>query len=342
MKELFVFGAGASHACCRTPLGKDLVWNYFEDTSTMYEIGHGGRPASRDLEAKNREYQLFGDFLKSMGGHYYEYWQKCMGEAMMFSPEIEKYHYIDEVMDILNSKGDEQGIKLIKKLTVEHITKTTDEIQGTLYKQFVQNLKGRRQEEVTIFSFNYDCLLREDSQNRIGFDYLIPFDSVNPGNLSENEKSVCFPLIKLNGSLDWAMDTSTKKIVRLCAYLVSRNKYSFQTAVEPYIFLPHQHKDDIIKTLWERAKDEIRSATKITIIGYSFPAYDKDVISLFSQNIQLGAEVEVIDFCNDDALKNRKIEEIKRRYKQLFPQASIINVSLDGFQGFIDKAMKLN
>jgi len=220
---------------------------------------------------------------------------------------------------------------------VEHITKTTDEFQGTLYKQFVQNLMGKRQEEVTIFYFNYDCLLREDSQNRIGFDYLIPFDSVNPGNLSENEKSVSFPLIKLNGSLDWAMDTSTKKIVRLCAYLVTSNKYSFQTSVEPYIFLPHQHKDDIIKILWERAKDEIRAATKITIIGYSFPAYDKDVLQLFNQNIDSKTEIEVVDYYNDDATKDRKIMEIKSRYKQLFPQITRINVVLDGFQGFIGR-----
>lgn len=337
MKELYIFGAGASHACCRTPLGKDLVWNYFEDTSTMYEIGHGGGPSSRDLDAKNKEYQLFGDFLKSMGGRYYEYWQKCMGESMMFSPEVEKHHYIDEVMEVLNSKGDEQGIKLIKKLTVEHITKMTDEVQGTLYKQFVQNLKGRRQGEVAIFSFNYDCLLREDSQSGIGFDYLIPFDVINPGNLSKNEKTVNFPLIKLNGSLDWAIDTSTNKISRLCAYLVTRNKYSFETSVEPYIFLPHQKKDGFIKILWERAVDEISEATKMVVIGYSFPAYDKDVIRLFSENLKASTEIEVIDYYNNtDVLKVRRMTEIERRYRQLFPNVSKIDVFLDGFQGYID------
>jgi len=129
MKEVYIFGAGASHACCLTPLGKDLVWNYFEDTSTMYEIGQGGGPSARDLDAKNREYKLFGDFLKSRSAQHYEYWQRCMSEAMAFSPDVGKYQYIDELMEVLYSKGDEQGIKLIKRLTVEHITKTTDELR---------------------------------------------------------------------------------------------------------------------------------------------------------------------------------------------------------------------
>ncbi len=31
IKEVFVFGAGASNASARTPLGKNLGWTYYED-----------------------------------------------------------------------------------------------------------------------------------------------------------------------------------------------------------------------------------------------------------------------------------------------------------------------
>ena len=65
MKELFVFGAGASHASGRTPLGKNLIWDYFEDCSTMYQM-EGGRPAQHDIENKKKEFANFGLFLESI------------------------------------------------------------------------------------------------------------------------------------------------------------------------------------------------------------------------------------------------------------------------------------
>jgi hypothetical protein len=104
--------------------------------------------------------------------------------------------------------------------------------------------------------------------------------------------------------------------------------------------LPHQQKDAFIKVLWERARDEIKAATKIIVIGYSFPVYDKDVIQLFNENINATTEIEIIDSYNNyDGLTERRRMEIERRYKQLFPQISRISVSLDGFQGFIDRSM---
>ena len=51
--KVFVFGAGASYASGRTPLGKDLIWSYFLDCSTLFRI-EGGKPAKEDLKEKNR------------------------------------------------------------------------------------------------------------------------------------------------------------------------------------------------------------------------------------------------------------------------------------------------
>ena len=35
MKHVYVFGAGASAASAKTPLGKDLVWNYLLDCGLL-------------------------------------------------------------------------------------------------------------------------------------------------------------------------------------------------------------------------------------------------------------------------------------------------------------------
>ncbi len=174
MKQIYVFGAGASNASGRAPLGKDLVWSYFEDCSTWYEIGHNGKPASRDLEEKRKEFIAFGEFLKSVADIFpniseYDKWQRCMNDALMYIPRIEKKYYIDEIMEVLYKRGDTKNIKLIKKLTVEHITKTTYTGQNLLYKKFVESLEGKGSEEVTIISFNFDCLLHEDFRRNKSF-----------------------------------------------------------------------------------------------------------------------------------------------------------------------------
>ena len=62
--KLFMFGAGASCSSGGTPLGKDLVWNYYEDCSTLHEMGANGQPAEANLRDKKIEFEDFGEFLQ--------------------------------------------------------------------------------------------------------------------------------------------------------------------------------------------------------------------------------------------------------------------------------------
>ena len=62
--QLFVFGAGASHASGETPLGKDLVWDWYADCSTFLAIGSNGKPVAEAVEEDKKEFESFGQFLR--------------------------------------------------------------------------------------------------------------------------------------------------------------------------------------------------------------------------------------------------------------------------------------
>lgn len=348
MKEIFVFGAGASNDSGDTPLGKDLVWNYFEDCSTLYEIGSNGKPALHDLEDKKKEFINFGIFLKSIKDIFpniseHERWQQCMNDAEMYIPRIEKKYYIDEIMEELQQRGDVRNTRLIKRLTLEHIAGTSYTSQNLLYKKFVESLSGKSESQVSIISFNFDCLLHEDFRNKIYFNYLLDFSRINGNRLSYN-KDKGIPLIKLNGSLDWAYNPNTREI-NLLFHHITPYTYKFnldmednnQVQIEPYIFLPHQEKNGQINALWIRAEEELRQAGKITIIGYSFPEYDKNTIKLFQETIDSGVEMEVVEVSEDVSKIKRREEELMEKYRRLFPNVERIKIYLDGFRGYIKR-----
>jgi len=342
MKELFVFGAGASNASGRTPLGKNLIWDYFEDCSTLYEIGEGGKPAQHDLEKKKQEFSNFGLFLKSIEKKFphisvHKDWLRCMDDAMMFTPRLEKLYYIDEIMGYLQNENDLKNIELIKRLTLEHIAKASFDSQNLLYKKFVQSLKGKSSTDVSIISFNFDCLLREDFKNQIYFDYFIDFKTVSPvRELSHKGEGI--PLMKLNGSLDWVWHPKTKEI-SLGSFHITDRCYPYnldpsdEQYIEPYIFLPHQKKGAIMNLVWAKAEERIQSASKITIIGYSFPKYDQDVIELFRNNLSPESTIEVVDI----SLVSKHEGLMRACYKSMFPQISKVNVYLDGFEGYVNR-----
>ena len=118
MKEIFIFGAGASNASAGTPLGKDLVWSYPQDCSMWAQTGDNGKRDPTDLKETERMFKDFGDFLKLMEknfpgiSEYYKF-KPSLQTACVYAPQIKKEYYIDEVMKFLQDKNDVQNIKLI-------------------------------------------------------------------------------------------------------------------------------------------------------------------------------------------------------------------------------------
>ncbi|OGN89714.1 MAG: hypothetical protein A2Z74_01835 [Chloroflexi bacterium RBG_13_46_9] len=106
--------------------------------------------------------------------------------------------------------------------------------------------------------------------------------------------------------------------------------------VTPFIVIPHEKYGKKINSLWNVAKDHLKEANKVTVIGYSFPEYDKDVIKLFRDSLDANVCLEVVDKCRDGQ-KKEQTEYFRKKYRDLFPDIKrSIQVALDGFSGYLD------
>lgn len=347
-KEVFVFGAGASYASGGTPLGKDLAWDYYENCSGLYRI-ENGKPAKGDLEEKNIEFINYGKFLQLAdkvfpGIDTYNKWQKAMqeGEMLLFPSQIDKKYYVDEMTKILQGEEDSEGVELLRQLTLEHIGKASIGSSNALYKGFVKKLFGKPTESVSIISFNFDCLLHEDFMNEVYFDYLVGFDMIDENRGYNKQNGI--HLIKLNGSLDWAICQKCSKIKLLFPHV---GKHSYDNLycgmgkncdgkLKPFIFLPHEKKNELIDSLWVKAREVLKQATKITVIGYSFPYYDEEVINLFKECMDKDVELIIVDYVKNEEEKEN-IETNYNRLKKTFSPRTDIRLCLDGFKGYMQQ-----
>ena len=330
MKEVFIFGAGASHASAKTPLGQDLVWTYFSD---CFEF---------NVESNRKKFGSLLNFFQSnpKWKEYADELKRCINASTNQIFNVDKKYYVDELMNDLQKKGDKESIKLIKRLTFEHIAETANEPKTkglSLYQQFAQSLTERSPSEVSVVSFNFDCLLHEEFKvtnvyRPVYFDYIIPFNSVNSGRSYYNRQKG-IPLIKLHGSLDWAFNSEKKQIHLLHWLIKPETHYLNNDKEEPYIFLPYQQVDELIKPLRNQAKEELKKADTITIIGYSFPDCDEEEIIDLFQNVNPKAEWEVINYVEDFDLEKRN--KTQDRYKKFLSSFKSVKFNFDGFESYI-------
>lgn len=220
--------------------------------------------------------------------------------------------------------------------------------QNTLYERFIDRiLKNSVPQHVTIISFNFDDLLHEEFKKNVYFDYVMKFDWIDPNRQKVYAQSNSIKLIKLNGSLDWGICPSCN---RLYLYFYNRPRHSYDEekcfencgeTIQPFIIIPHERYRSISKPLWSTAENELKCAKTVTIIGYSFPDYDKKVVDLFSRSLSPHIKLEIVDHCEPEDNKNMKKATILKKYKQLFPVLKTeICINLNGFEGYIDNHIK--
>lgn len=345
MKEIFIFGAGASKASADTPLGSELVWYYHSDCSYLLPIIKG-IPDTREDVAR---FAPFDKFLEIVTKYYSELkpeivrW-KTRGEAV-YDPSsfLKKTLYVDEILQRLQEKGDQEGTEHIRKLIFKHLVGSSFDRSAGLYQEFIEKvLKDRASEDITIISFNFDFILHEDFKSGVSFDYFMPFDWVEPVRDQVYCKGKVFPLLKLNGSLDWGICQSCGRI-HLYFHHMKEDFYDKQLCkvegckgnVSPFIVIPHQQNVEKIKGVWTKAQRELKEAQKVTVIGYSFPAYDNGIINLFKKSLRSDVDIEVVDynFNPEDVGVAKKIES---KYHAMFPYLKKdVKVSLSGFKGYL-------
>lgn len=176
-------------------------------------------------------------------------------------------------------------------------------------KRLIETIDKARQEDPTndtaILTFNYDLLL----------EVAIHFAgcSVDYGLAKESTDYPSIPLLKLHGSLNWAVERGTGKIVpwflrqyfrqaklndggnppgnirlRVADHFETFSKSSKTDYEEtPLIVPPSWNKAaaySSISEVWKRAANELSTASSIFVVGYSLPETD----SFFRQLYALG------------------------------------------------------
>ncbi len=344
MKEVFVFGAGASYASADIPLGERLGWEYYFTCFDMHEISVNGTPV---LDKETVEFNNFRHFLELCETIFPELkgiaerWERDRRENISNTPwpsYANKKYFVDHIAEILFKKSDPAGVELIRQIVLEHIATVTinnEEYQTkNLYCQFMTHQLKRPYVDFSIIDFNFDTLLMlENKGNGFPLDYVIKFDKKTPFS-SLSEKKI--PVFKLHGSLDWAFCPVCKRIEWLRPFV---KKQTYENSfckinpncsgkLKPLIFLPYESmNDDLIALLRQEATKKLQEADKITIIGYSFPGYDLEERDLFRNNIKSSILLELVDVLPK--------EEILRKYKNIFPGVDNVKVFSNGFEGYI-------
>lgn len=345
MKEIFVFGAGASKASAGTPLGNELVWTYHQDCCEFLSVING-------VPDNSEENIIFSNLRKFfvLVGHIFPELSKELEKwenrgIHMYNPPtlLNKKYYVDEILRIVQEKEDIEGTQLIRKLIFEHITSASFGQPNKLYKDFIAKvLKNKTFGSISIISFNFDFLLHEDFRNEIYFDYLIDFDCVDKNRERTYIKQNAIPMIKLNGSLDWGI---CRKCNRLHLYSphMQRDFYNRKSCIgncngiiEPFIIIPHEKYSEKIEILWEKAEGELKQAEKITVIGYSFPEYDEKVINLFKNALNNNVKIEVVGRCESNNDRTCALHNKKEKYRHVFPKLKNEEIFLDGFEGYMN------
>lgn len=345
MNHVYVLGAGASSASAGTPLGRDLVWSYHLDCGLLVPINNG----IPDLREENDNFRYFREFLELCSSIYPEFkhlpkkWDSRGENIFHLYGTIEKKHYIDELLELLYRNHNEHGLEIVRKLIFEHLVQCSFDSQNLLYKRFITEvLKSDSKQHVSIISFNFDFLLHEDFEEEVYFDYSLKFDWIDSNRQRIYARSNPIKLIKLNGSLDWGICPNCE---RLYLYFPHMFRHSYDDKrcslkcggpVQPFIVIPHENYKNTIKPLWGLAKRKLNRADIVTVIGYSFPEYDKEVIGLFASSLSPHAKLQIVDRCepSEDTAQMTKIMLMK--YKKMFPSIET-DIYLDGFEGFINR-----
>ena len=157
-------------------------------------------------------------------------------------------------------------------------------------------------QEACLISFNYDLLLDRALTNAARhatstWSYAVPFDAgveQFPSNRDSADPTIF--LLKLHGSLNWGRCQKCNSL-RLWAYNTYDNIFrktwpnckncsEISTGFEPVLVAPTPAKriPNALDIAWNTAANCLQKTEKLTVIGYSFPAFDRESRRLFLKN----------------------------------------------------------
>jgi len=203
-----------------------------------------------------------------------------------------------------------------------------------LYKRFLQRI---RKDKPTIITFNYDLII-DHMLLAIGVlpDYGFNIIEENVGIINENLLSKELyhhsrdevRLLKMHGSFEFfEIQNCDKYFLKFDIhdnwssgvkndYAISgekcptNNKIDMDFLIIPPMEEKKEPEQRILKTIWKRAFAELREATELIFIGYSFPYTDKNIYNLFKEYLSDNYLLHRVIVINTD-------KEVERKYKEM-------------------------
>lgn len=285
---VFILGAGASQEA-----GAPLMADFLDVADELWKSGKTGDKGGH-----------FEKVFKTIGAL-----QAVHSKAQLDLTNIESIFATLELAKILNKiPGSEPSnldsiISSLKELivvtletTIQFPLRARRVLPPKTYDSFIDLLAYLREEaqprhSVSIITFNYDMAM----------DYALYLHSLGPDYCLDSSTRGEIPLLKLHGSLNWAICQKCKSVVpwALPQYfdkfpwesldenrdvtfqIGSQLKYfehcNVKVAPEPVLVPPTWNKADYqhaLSHVWSRASKELEDAENIFIIGYSLPPTD--------------------------------------------------------------------
>lgn len=253
-------------------------------------------------------------------------------------------------------------------------TTSEDKAYITKFARYLVNQSSERighnystYDPVSVISTNWDILLDNSIYKTIreyGHDAVVDYccyisstkkddDSIKPGLEKLGQGGFNVKLLKLHGSLNWLQ---CPRCMRLYARLFHKDaipRYGQHTScrhcdgnfpeetgnhtLASNLIMPTFIKDlsnPQYKIIWQNAGIEISEAEKIVFIGYSLPNADFEMRQLLSRMTRQSAQIEVVDFSNNEPQK----ETIRQHWKKFFGKRDI-SFNFSGASNYIESLL---
>ncbi len=148
--------------------------------------------------------------------------------------------------------------------------------------------RDNRTSRDAVITFNYDLLLeREMISLGLGPEYFLDPQRVEYPQMQFANPALRLKLLKMHGSTNWILCSSCKDKIYArvpneaeVAYVVGTHvcPVCHQTTLRPFIVPPTWNKgieEGFLRPVWSAALQELISAGRIFIVGYSFPETDQ-------------------------------------------------------------------
>lgn len=298
---VFILGAGASRQC-----GGPLMYDFLDMASDLL--------VANNTRIKKDKFELIFECIGKL--------QVVHSKSQLDLNNIESIFTVLELgKTIKRVPGLEEGqideaISALKVLIVDTLQESIDfplrgphPLAPAPYDKFASLLSYLSKEalparQCAVLTFNYD----------VAADLAMYRENLGPCyRIGETRYNNGMDLLKLHGSLNWAVDSSTKEILPfhlhdffghvrfntfgeltsekmpvddyMPGFFSSRNQDPRNVEEEPLIVPPSWNKSDYhqaLSDIWARAADHLSAAEYIFIIGYSLPETDSFFRHLFA------------------------------------------------------------